>query len=177
ERWLATPQVLDRFALHHQTGRPIPRDLIAKIENAATFRQGFDVTEQTASALIDMKIHLAGDADIDPDAFEREELAKLEMPAELPMRHRLPHFGHIFSSDGYSAGYYSYTWSEVIAADAVEAFREAPGGLYDKAVAKRLHDNVMSVGNSVNPKEGYRRFRGRDPDVAAYLRDKGFPTG
>ncbi len=177
EHWLSTDPVLDRFALHHRTGKPIPRELVDKIEKASTFRQGFDVTELLASALIDMKLHLAGDADIDPDAFEREELAKLGMPAELPMRHRTPQFQHIFASDGYSAGYYSYLWAEVIALDAVEAFEEAPGGLYDKGVAKRLHDNVMAVGNSVDPKLGYRAFRGRDPDVKAYLRSKGFPTG
>ena len=176
EHWLPTAQVLDRFALHHKTGKPIPRELVDKIEKASTFRQGFDVTELLASALIDMKLHLAGEADIDPDAFEREELAKLGMPAELPMRHRTPQFQHIFASDGYSAGYYSYLWAEVIALDAVEAFQEAPGGFYDKAVAKRLHDHVMAVGNSVDPKVGYRAFRGRDPDVKAYLRSKGFPT-
>jgi peptidyl-dipeptidase Dcp len=176
ESWLRTPQVLNRFALHHQTGKPIPAELVAKIEKASTFRQGFDVTEFLGSALIDMKLHLAGDADIDPDAFERDELKKLGMPEELVMRHRTPQFGHVFSSDGYSAGYYSYLWAEVIALDAVEAFREAPGGLYDKGVAKRLHDNVMSVGNSIHPREGYRKFRGRDPDVKAYLKDKGFPT-
>ena len=176
EHWLPTPQVLNQFALHHETGKPIPAELVAKIEKAHTFRQGFDVTEYLASALIDMKLHLAGDADIDPDAFEREELAKLGMPEELPMRHRTPQFGHIFSSDGYSAGYYSYLWSEVLALDAVEAFDEAPGGMYDKDVAKRLHDHVMSVGNTIDPAEGYRAFRGRDPDVKAYLRDKGFPT-
>ena len=177
ERWLSTPEVLSRFALHHETGRPIPRELTAKIENAATFRQGFDVTEYLSAALIDMKLHLAGDSDIDPDVFEREELAKLGMPAELPMRHRTPQFFHVFGSDGYSAGYYSYLWSEVIAMDAVGAFREAPGGFYDKAVAQRLHDHVMRVGNAVDPREGYRAFRGRDPDVNAYLADKGFPTG
>jgi len=176
EHWLPTTQVLNQFALHHQTGEPIPAELVAKIEKAHTFRQGFDVTEYLSSALIDMKLHLAGGADIDPDAFEREELAKLGMPEELPMRHRTPQFQHIFASDGYSAGYYSYLWSEVLALDAVEAFEEAPGGMYDKAVARRLHDHVMSVGNTVDPAEGYRAFRGRDPDVKAYLRDKGFPT-
>ncbi|MFN3521551.1 MAG: M3 family metallopeptidase [Phenylobacterium sp.] len=176
EHWLPTKPVLDQFARHHQTDAPIPADLVAKIEKAHTFRQGFDVTEYLASALIDMKLHLAGDADIDPDAFEREELAKLGMPPELPMRHRTPQFAHIFADDGYSAGYYSYLWSEVLALDAVEAFEESPGGMYDKAVAKRLHDHVMSVGNTVDPAEGYRAFRGRDPDVKAYLRDKGFPT-
>ncbi|MFD3263254.1 M3 family metallopeptidase [Phenylobacterium ferrooxidans] len=175
EEWLATPEVLNRFALHHQTGKPMPAALAAKIEKAHTFRQGFDVTEYLSSALIDMKLHLAGDADIDPDAFEREELKKLGMPSELPMRHRTPQFQHVFASDGYSAGYYSYLWSEVLAHDAYGAFTEGSGP-YDKAVAKRLHDKVMSIGNTVDPAEAYRSFRGRDPDVKAYLRDKGFPT-
>ena len=175
EHWLDTPQVLNRFAVHHQTGKPIPAELVAKIKKAHTFRQGFDVTEYLSSALIDMKLHLAGDADLDPREFEKAELAKLGMPAELPMRHRTPQFQHIFASDGYSAGYYSYLWSEVLDHDAFEAFEEA-GGPYDKAVAKRLHDDIMSVGNTVDPAEQYRKFRGRDPDVKAYLRDKGFPT-
>ncbi|WP_304165819.1 M3 family metallopeptidase [Phenylobacterium aquaticum] len=175
ENWLPTPQVLNRFALHYQTGKPIPAELVAKITKAHTFRQGFDVTEYLASALIDMKLHLAGDADIDPDAFEKTELAKLGMPTELPMRHRTPQFQHIFASDGYSAGYYSYLWSEVLDHDAFEAFEEA-GGPYDKTVAQRLHDKIMSVGNTVDPGDQYRAFRGRDPDVKAYLRDKGFPT-
>ena len=175
EEWLATPEVLNRFALHHRTGKPMPAALAAKIQTAHTFRQGFDVTEYLSSALIDMKLHLAGAADIDPDAFERDELKKLGMPRELPMRHRTPQFQHVFASDGYSAGYYSYLWSEVLAHDAYEAFTEA-GGPYDKAVAKRLHDTVMSIGNTVDPAVAYRNFRGRDPDVKAYLRDKGFPT-
>jgi len=175
ENWLSTPQVLGKFALHYQTGKPIPPELVAKIKKAHTFRQGFDVTEYLSSALIDMKLHLAGDADIDPRAFEKDELAKLGMPAELPMRHRTPQFGHIFASDGYSAGYYSYLWSEVLDHDAFEAFVEA-GGPYDKTIAKRLHDKIMSVGNTVDPADQYRAFRGRDPDVKAYLRDKGFPT-
>lgn len=176
EHWLPTEPVLSRFALHYQTGQPIPADLVAKIRRARTFRQGFDVTEYLASALVDMQLHLAGAADIDPDAFEKQALERLGMPRELPMRHRTPQFGHIFASDGYSAGYYSYLWSEVLALDAVEAFAEAPGGMYDKSVAKRLHDHVMSVGDTIDPAEGYRAFRGRDPDVGAYLRDKGFPT-
>ena len=176
ERWLPTPEVLDRFALHYKTGQPMPAALRNKLDKAASFRTGFNVTEYLASALIDMKLHLAGDADIDIRAFERDELARLGMPAELPMRHRTPQFQHIFASDSYSAGYYSYLWAEVLALDAVEAFREAPGGLYDKAVAKRLHDRIMKVGNSIDPAIAYREFRGRDPDVQAYLRDKGFPT-
>jgi peptidyl-dipeptidase Dcp len=175
ENWLPTPEVLNKFAVHYQTGKPIPAELVAKINKAHTFRKGFDVTEYLSSALIDMKLHLAGDADIDPRAFEKDELAKLGMPAELPMRHRTPQFGHIFAGDGYSAGYYSYLWSEVLDHDAFEAFVEA-GGPYDKATAKRLHDKIMSVGNTVDPADQYRAFRGRDPDVKAYLRDKGFPT-
>ncbi|HEX7944213.1 MAG TPA: M3 family metallopeptidase, partial [Phenylobacterium sp.] len=176
EHWLTTPQVLKQFVVHYKTGQPLPQAMIDKINKAHTFRQGFDVTEYLSSALIDMKLHLAGDADIDPDAFERDELAKLGMPAELPMRHRTPQFQHVFASDGYSAGYYSYLWAEVIALDAVEAFEEAPGKFYDKPTAKRLHDHVMMVGNTVDPRIAYRQFRGRDPDVKAYLRDKGFPT-
>jgi len=175
ENWLPTPEVLNQFALHYKTGKPIPRELVAKIEKTHTFRKGFDVTEYLASALIDMKLHLAGDADIDPRAFEKTELARLGMPEELPMRHRTPQFQHIFASDGYSAGYYSYLWSEVLDHDAFEAFTEA-GGPYDKVVAKRLHDRIMSRGNTTDPAEQYRAFRGRDPDVKAYLRDKGFPT-
>ncbi|OXE36377.1 MAG: peptidase M3 [Phenylobacterium zucineum] len=175
ENWFPTPEVLNQFALHYKTGKPIPAELVAKIEKTHTFRKGFDVTEYLASALIDMKLHLAGDADIDPRAFEKTELAKLGMPEELPMRHRTPQFQHIFAGDGYSAGYYSYLWSEVLDHDAFEAFTEA-GGPYDKTVAKRLHDKIMSLGNTVDPADQYRAFRGRDPDVKAYLRDKGFPT-
>ena len=175
EAWLLSPKLLQRFARHHITGAPIPPALVDKIRNARTFRQGFNVTELLASALIDMKLHLADGADIDPRTFEREELARLGMPAELAMRHRLPQFQHLFTSDSQSAGYYSYLWSEVMAADAVEAFTQAPGGLYDKRVSRHLQDHVLSVGNSVDPKAGYRAFRGRDPDVNAYLRSKGFP--
>ncbi|MBT9471014.1 MAG: M3 family metallopeptidase [Pseudomonadota bacterium] len=176
EHWLPTQQVLSQFALHHKTGEPIPQALVDKLEKAKAFRQGFDVTEYLSSALIDMKLHLAGGADIDPDAFERDELTKLGMPAELVMRHRTPQFAHVFASDGYSAGYYSYLWSETLALDVVDAFKAAPGGMYDKAMAGKLHDNVMSVGNSIDPAIAYRSLMGRDVDVKAYLRDKGFPT-
>ena len=176
EHWLPTQQVLSKYALHHKTGAPIPQALVDRLEKAKTFRQGFDVTEYLSSALIDMKLHLAGGADIDPDAFERDELAKLGMPSEVVMRHRTPQFGHVFASDGYSAGYYSYLWSETLALDVVDAFKSAPGGMYDKAMAGKLHDNVMSVGNSIDPAIAYRTLMGRDVDVKAYLRDKGFPT-
>ncbi len=177
EHWLATPEVLQKFALHHQTGQPMPAELLAKIEKADTFNQGFSTVELLASAIVDMKIHLAatGDTKIDPREFEAKTLAELGMPKEIVMRHRIPAFGHIFSDDGYAAGYYSYVWSAVLDEDAYQAFVEA-GGPYDKAVAKRLHDTIMSVGNSVDPAQAYRNFRGRDAVIDAFLKAKGFPT-
>jgi peptidyl-dipeptidase Dcp len=174
EHWLSTPEVLNRFAVNTK-GEPIPQALVDKIKATSTFNQGFATVEYLASALIDMKLHLAGDVTIDPDKFEREELAKLGMPSEIVMRHRTPQFGHVFSSDGYSAGYYSYLWADTITADTWEAFLEGKGA-YDKAVAKRLHDHIMSVGNSIDPAEGWRAFRGRDPKIGALMRDRGFPV-
>ncbi|MDG2520141.1 M3 family metallopeptidase [Caulobacter segnis] len=176
EHWLPTKEVLNKFAVHYQTGATIPQALVDKIKAADKFGQGFDTTEYLASALIDMKLHLAGDVTIDPDAFERDELAKLNMPSEIVMRHRTPQFGHVFSSDGYSAGYYSYLWADTITADVGEAFKEAPGGYYDKAVAKKLHDDIMSKGNSIDPAQQFRNFRGRDPKIGALMRDRGFPV-
>ena len=178
EHWLSSPEVLDRFALHHATGRPLPRELVAKIEHAATFNEGFKTVEFLASALIDMKLHLlkldvAGAAPLDPARFERDTLHDLGMPDEIVMRHRTPQFGHIFSGDGYSAGYYSYLWADTLTADAWEAFTEA-GGPWDEAVAKRLHDHVFSVGNTIDPAEGYRAFRGRDAGIGALMRKRGF---
>jgi peptidyl-dipeptidase Dcp len=175
ERWLFTPEVLQRFAVHYQTGKPIPQELVEKLRKSATFNQGFATVEYLASALVDMKLHLAGAQKIDPDAFERQALAELGMPSELVMRHRTPQFGHVFSSDSYSAGYYSYLWTDVIAADAFEAFTEA-GGPYDKKVAERLRKYVFTVGNTIDPAEGYRNFRGRDPRVEALMRKRGFPV-
>jgi peptidyl-dipeptidase Dcp len=173
ENWLSTPEVLSRFAVHYQTGEPIPPQLAAKIKKASTFNQGFATVEYLASALVDMKLHLAGERPIDVNGFERETLAELGMPAEMVMRHRTPQFAHIFSSDAYSAGYYSYLWAEVLDHDAFEAFTEA-GGPYDPAVAKRLHDDVMAVGNSVDPGQAYRNFRGADPKIDGLLRARGF---
>jgi peptidyl-dipeptidase Dcp len=174
EHWLSTPEILNRYALHYQTGKPIPPELVAKIEAASKFNQGFKTVEYLSSALVDMKLHLAGDAKIDADKFERETLASLGMPEEIVMRHRTPQFNHVFSSDGYSAGYYSYLWSDTLTADAWEAFTEA-GGAWDKSVAKRLRDNVFSVGNTIDPADGYRQFRGRDPGIGALMRKRGFP--
>lgn len=177
EHWVSTPQVLQRYAVHYQTGKPIPQNLVDKIEKASTFNQGFATVEYLASALVDMKLHLAGSQKIDPDKFERETLAELGMPTEIVMRHRTPQFGHVFSGDGYSAGYYSYLWSDVLNADAYEAFSEAPGGAYDKTVAERLKKYIFSVGNTIDPAEGYRMFRGRDPQTDALMRKRGFPVG
>jgi len=175
EHWLSTPEILNRYALHYQTGKPIPRELVAKIEAANRFNQGFKTVEYLSSALVDMKLHLAGSQKIDPDKFERETLAALGMPAEIVMRHRTPQFNHVFSGDGYSAGYYSYLWSDTITADAWEAFTDA-GGPWDKDVAKRLRDNVFAVGNTIDPAIAYRQFRGRDPGIAALMRKRGFPV-
>jgi peptidyl-dipeptidase Dcp len=175
EHWLSTPEVLSRFALHHQTGQPLPAELAAKIERSSTFNEGFDTVEFLSSAIVDMKLHLAGSTPIDPEAFERDTLKALGMPAEIVMRHRTPQFGHIFAGDGYSAGYYSYLWADTLTADAWEAFMEA-GGPYDKAVARRFRERVLSVGNTVEPADAYRAFRGRDAGISALMRDRGFPV-
>jgi peptidyl-dipeptidase Dcp len=177
EHWLETPEVLDRFALHYKTGERIPKELVEKIERASTFNQGFATVEYLSAALIDMKLHLAAtpDAAIDPAAFERDTLAELGMPKEIVMRHRTTQFSHIFASDAYSAGYYSYLWSDTLAADAWEAFEEA-GSPWDKATAKRLLDHVFSVGNTIDPMDGYRAYRGRDAGTDALMRKRGFAT-
>jgi peptidyl-dipeptidase Dcp len=173
EHWLSTPEVLQRFALHYQTGKPIPQQLVDKIKRTSTFNQGFATVEYLSAALVDMKLHLAGSQKIDPDAFERETLVQLGMPKEIVMRHRLPHFLHVFSSDSYSAGYYSYLWSDVLTADAFGAFVEGKGP-YDRAVADRLRKYIFSVGNTVDPAEGYRSFRGGDPKIDALMKKRGF---
>jgi len=174
ERWLPTPEVLNRFALHVKTGKPIPKALVRKIEKAETFNQGYATVEYLSAALVDMKIHLAGATPVDPAAFEKETLASLGMPDEIAMRHRLPHFNHLFTGDSYSAGYYSYLWADTISADAYEAFTEGKGP-YDAAVAKRLVKHVFSAGNTVDPADAYRAFRGRDPGIGALMRRRGFP--
>ncbi len=166
EHWLATPEVLDRYARHCRTGEAIPRELVKKIERASRFNKGFENVEYLSSALVDMRMHLEPAKVGDVDAFERETLASLGMPPQMVMRHRLPHFGHLFSGDAYSAGYYSYLWADTLSADAFEAFTEA-GSAYDKAVAKRLRDHVFAAGNTVDPAEGYRAFRGRDAQIDA----------
>lgn len=175
EHWLSTPEVLQKFALHYETGKPIPQNLVDRIAKASTFNEGFETVEYLSSALIDMKLHLAGSTKIDADKFERETLAELGMPREIVMRHRTPQFGHVFSSDGYSAGYYSYLWSDVLTADAFGAFTEGKGA-YDKAVGARLIKYIFSVGNTIDPAEAYRLFRGRDPQIEALMKKRGFPV-
>jgi len=176
ERWLSTDEVINQFLVHYKTGAVIPQELVAKIKKAATFNQGFGTTEYLASALMDMKLHLADPENIDIDAFERQTLADLKMPSELPMRHRTPHFGHVFSGEGYATAYYGYMWADVLTADAAEAFQEAPGGFYDKEVAKRLVKYLFEPRNSIDPAEAYRLFRGRDAEKEALMRDRGFPV-
>jgi peptidyl-dipeptidase Dcp len=176
ERWLSTDVVINNYLKHHKTGEVIPAELITKIKNAATFNQGFATTEYLASALIDMKIHMADPANIDVDAFERDTLKALGMPDELVMRHRTPHFGHVFSSEGYATAYYGYMWADVLTSDAAEAFEEAPGGFYDKEVAAKLVKYLFAPRNAMDPAEAYRKFRGRDADISALMRDRGFPV-
>jgi len=175
EHWLSTPEVLNHYALHYQTGQPIPKELVEKIERASKFNQGFATVEYLSAALVDMKLHLAAtpETPIDPAAFERDTLAALGMPKEIVMRHRTTQFSHIFASDDYSAGYYSYLWADTLAADAWEAFVEA-GSPWDAATAKRLREHVFSVGNTVDPEAGYRAFRGRDAGTEALMRKRGF---
>lgn len=173
EHWLSTPEVLQHFAVHYQTGKPIPHALVDRIKRAATFNEGFITVEYLSAALVDMKLHLTSDKKIDPDAFEKATLAELGMPKEIVMRHRTPQFLHVFAGDGYSAAYYSYLWSDVLTADAYGAFVEA-GGPYDHKVAERLRRYIFSAGNTVDPAAAYRSFRGRDPRVEALMKKRGF---
>ena len=176
ERWLSTDIIVDKYLVHHETGKAMPMELRQKIKDAATFNQGFATTEYLASALVDMRYHTTDPKNIDPDAFEKKTLEELGMPDTIVMRHRSPHFGHIFSGEGYSAGYYGYMWADVLTSDAAEAFKEAPGGFYDAGVAKKLVDNLFAPRNAVNPADAYRAFRGRDADIAPLMRDRGFPV-
>ena len=175
EHWVLEREILNRFARHHQTGAPMPQELVEKIKKSGTFNQGFITVEYLASAIVDMELHTLPDGVVDADRFERETLARAGMPREIVMRHRLPHFNHLFASDSYSAGYYSYMWSEVMDADAWAAFEET-GNPFDPATAAKMKKYILSNGNSIDRAEAYRLFRGRDPDVKALLRTRGFPT-
>ncbi|MCA6115772.1 M3 family metallopeptidase [Bradyrhizobium sp. WSM 1738] len=173
EHWQEQPQVLRQFAKHYQTGEPLPDDLLQRFLAARKFNQGFATVEFVSSALIDLEFHTQpAEASRDVGAFEKAELEKIGMPAEIALRHRPTQFGHIFSGDHYAAGYYSYMWSEVMDADAFGAFEEA-GDIFDPATAKRLHDNIYSSGGSREPEEAYIAFRGREPEADALLRRRG----
>lgn len=176
ERWLTTDEVIDKYLVHYKTGEPIPDELVAKIKQAATFNEGFKTTEYMASAIMDLLYHTTDPELIEPQKFEQEQLAALGMPKEIPMRHRSTHFGHIFSGEGYSSGYYGYMWAEVLTSDAAEAFAEAPGGFYDKEVSEKLVKYLFAIRNAMPPEEAYRMFRGRDAKVEALMRDRGFPV-
>ncbi|WP_363280666.1 M3 family metallopeptidase [uncultured Sphingomonas sp.] len=175
EHWLLTRDVLDKYARHYKTGQPMPQALLDKIKASETFNQGFATTEYLSSAIVDMKLHTVPDGIVDPAAFEAATLKEIGMPKELVMRHRLPQFNHLFSSDSYSAGYYSYLWSETMDADTFAAFEEA-GSPWNKATADRFAKILLSTGNETDRAEAYRAFRGRDPDVNALLKQRGFPT-
>ena len=175
ENWLLTPDVLSRYARHYKTGEPIPGTLVEKIKRAQTFNQGFDTVEYLSSAIVDMKLHDRETPVTDPDAFERETLTEIGMPKEIVMRHRLPQFNHLFSSDSYSAGYYSYLWAETMDADTWAAFEEA-GSVWDKATANRFRTLLLETGNETDRQEAYKAFRGRDPDVKALFKRRGFPV-
>ena len=175
ENWLLTRYVLDNYAKHAETGEPMPQALVDKINKSKTFNEGFSTVEYLSSAIVDMKMHNRDTAITDADKFERETLSEIGMPEEIVMRHRLPHFNHLFSSDAYSAGYYSYLWSETMDADTWAAFEEA-GGAWDKTTAERFRSLILSTGNETDRKEAYREFRGRDPEVKYILQKRGFPV-
>ena len=175
EHWLSRPEVLERFAIHHETGRPMPPDLLQRLKDAEKFNMGFSTVEYTASALVDLELHSISLSDLadtlDVEDFERKALEKIGMPREIVMRHRLPHFLHLFAG-GYAAGYYSYMWSEVMDADAFGAFEEA-GDIFDAATATRLKQNIYSAGNRRDPEEAYIAYRGRPAKIDALLKRRG----
>ena len=173
EHWLEVPEILQKYALHSRTGEPMPKALLDRLLATRTFNQGFTTVEYTACALVDLDLHSLPDAKVlDVTAFERKDLERIAMPPEIVMRHRLPHFQHLFSGGGYAAGYYSYMWSEVLDADAFAAFEET-GNPFDPATAKRLRDYVYSAGNRCDPADAYKAFRGRLPTVDALLKKRG----
>jgi peptidyl-dipeptidase Dcp len=173
EHWLQTPEVLKRFAVHFRTGKRMPDALVQRLDASSKFNQGCTTLEYVSSALADLELHSLTDAShVDMTRFEAELLKKLGMPPEISMRHRLPHFAHIFSGGGYASGYYSYMWSEVMDADAFGAFEEA-GNVFDRKTAQRLKEFIYAAGNRRDPVEAYTAFRGRLPTSEAMLRKRG----
>jgi peptidyl-dipeptidase Dcp len=173
EHWLEVPQLLERYARHARTGQPMPKALLDRLLATRTFNQGFATVEYTACALVDLDLHGMPDASgLDVTEYERRDLERIAMPPEIVMRHRLPHFQHLFSGGSYAAGYYSYMWSEVLDADAFAAFEET-GDAFDPETAKRLRDYIYSAGNLREPRAAYEAFRGRLPTVDALLKKRG----
>jgi len=171
EHWLMRPEVLSRFARHYRTGKPVPPSLIRQLEAARNFNQGFKTVEYLSAAIVDLDLHVLEDArGLDVDRFEAQTLARIGMPQEIVMRHRIPHFQHIMG--GYAAGYYSYLWSEVMDADAFRAFEEA-GDVFDPGLARRLHDHIYAAGGRRDAEAAYKAFRGRLPDTRALLEKRG----
>jgi peptidyl-dipeptidase Dcp len=175
ENWLLTPYVLNTYAKHAETGEPIPQALVDKIKASDTFNQGFATVEYLSSAILDMMLHNRSEPVTDARAFEKAALAEIGMPKEMVMRHRLPQFNHLFADDGYSAGYYSYLWSETMDADTWAAFTEK-GDVWDKETAERFRSMLLATGNESDRIEAYRAFRGRDPDVKYIMKKRGFPV-
>lgn len=174
EHWLLRPETLARFARHAETGAPIPAALVERIRASEKFNVGWGQVEYCSSAIVDLDLHMMTPPEhFDIVAFERDALEKIGMPKEIVMRHRTPHFAHVFAGSGYSAGYYSYLWSAVLDKDGFAAFEEA-GDVFDQDAARRLKDHVYAAGNSAAPEEAYRAFRGRDPDTRALLKAQGF---
>ena len=172
EHWLTVPAILKKHCVHYRTGEPIPEAMVEKMRAARTFGTAFNTIEFTASALVDMASHAAATPPSDPARFEAETLARLEMPSAIAMRHRSPHFAHVFAGDGYSAGYYSYMWSEVLDADAFAAFEER-GDPFDPELAARLKTHIYAAGGSAEPETLYTAFRGRMPTPDAMMAKRG----
>jgi peptidyl-dipeptidase Dcp len=173
EHWLEEPAILERFAVHAATGEPMPKALLEKLVAARNFNQGFHTVEFLASAFVDLDFHALSNAEnVDAHEFERAALERIEMPDEIAMRHRSAHFQHVFAGDGYSAGYYSYLWSEVLDADGFKAFKET-GNAFDPATAQRLYEFVYSAGGTRDYAQAYRLFRGREPRIDALLEGRG----
>jgi peptidyl-dipeptidase Dcp len=175
EHWLEEPEVLSRFARHWQTGEALPQSLMEKLEAARHFNQGFQTVEFLASAFLDMDFHSQKLENYDPAALEAATLVSIAMPDAIVPRHSAPHFGHIFSGEGYSAGYYAYLWSEVLDADGFGAFTEE-NNIFSPVIAKKLHDDIYSSGGTRDFTEAYRSFRGRDPEIEALLKGRGLET-
>jgi peptidyl-dipeptidase Dcp len=175
EHWVLSRPILDGYLKHYQTGEAMPQALVDKIQASSTFNQGYATVSYLSSAIVDMDLHTQAVPPTDIDAFEKASLARIGMPREIVMRHRLPQFNHLFTSDAYSAGYYSYLWSETMDADTWAYFEES-GDVFNPDIAGRFKSIMLAPGNTTDRAEAYRAFRGRDPDVAALLKVRGFPV-